>query len=132
MEKSVHSCVAPRLPPSKALLEEPANYEQQRDTPGNMRDEQMAFQDTSTLHVQQGSRRQHHVWMNLLGSPIETGISTTSGWASQVAQWERTHLPMQATQVQPLVWEEPLEKGMATHCSVLDWRILWTEEPGRQ
>ena len=68
--------------------------------------------------------------MNLLGSPIETGISTTSGWASQVAQWERTHLPMQETQVQSLVCEEPLEKGMATHCSVLAWKIPWTEEPG--
>ncbi|CAN0146365.1 unnamed protein product [Rangifer tarandus platyrhynchus] len=34
MEKSVHSCVAPRLSPSKALLEEPANCGQQRDTPG--------------------------------------------------------------------------------------------------
>ena len=27
--------------------------------------------------------------------------------------------------------EDPLEKGMATHSSVLAWRILWTEEPGR-
>ena len=27
--------------------------------------------------------------------------------------------------------EEPLEKGMATHSSILDWRIQWTEEPGR-
>ena len=26
-------------------------------------------------------------------------------------------------------WEDPLEKGMATHCSILAWRILWTEEP---
>ena len=28
------------------------------------------------------------------------------------------------------VWEDPLEEGMATHCSVLAWRIPWTEEPG--
>ena len=28
-------------------------------------------------------------------------------------------------------WKEPLEEGMATHCSILAWRILWTEEPGR-
>ena len=27
-------------------------------------------------------------------------------------------------------WEDPLEKGMATHSSILAWRILWTEEPG--
>ena len=32
--------------------------------------------------------------------------------------------------VQSLGWEDPLEKGMATHSSVLAWRIPWTEEPG--
>ena len=32
--------------------------------------------------------------------------------------------------VQSLGWEDPLEKGMATHSSILAWRILWTEEPG--
>jgi len=29
-----------------------------------------------------------------------------------------------------LSWEDPLEKGMVTHCSILAWRIPWTEEPG--
>ena len=38
---------------------------------------------------------------------------------------------MQETRVRPLGGEDPLEKGMATHCSVLAWRIPWTEEPGR-
>ena len=37
---------------------------------------------------------------------------------------------MQETQVQSLTWKDPLEKGMATHSSVLAWRIPWTEEPG--
>ena len=37
---------------------------------------------------------------------------------------------MQETRVQSLGWEDPLEKGMATHSSVLAWRILWTEGPG--
>ena len=37
---------------------------------------------------------------------------------------------MQKMQVQSLGWENPLEKGMATHCSILAWRIPWTEEPG--
>ena len=32
--------------------------------------------------------------------------------------------------VQSLGWEDPLEEGMATHSSILDWRIPWTEEPG--
>ena len=37
---------------------------------------------------------------------------------------------MQETQVWSLGWEDPLEKGMATHSSILVWRIPWTEEPG--
>ena len=42
------------------------------------------------------------------------------------------HLPaMQETRVQSLGWEDPLEKEMATHTSILAWRIPWTEEPGR-
>ena len=36
------------------------------------------------------------------------------------------------TQVQSLGWENPLEKEMATHSSILAWEIPWTEEPGRQ
>ena len=38
---------------------------------------------------------------------------------------------MQETQVQSLGWEDPLEKGKTTHSSFLDWRIPWTEKPGR-
>ena len=37
---------------------------------------------------------------------------------------------MQETQVQSLVWEDLLEKGMATHSNILAWKIPWTEEPG--
>ena len=37
---------------------------------------------------------------------------------------------MQKTQVRSLGREDPLEKGMATHSSVLAWRIPWTEKPG--
>ena len=37
---------------------------------------------------------------------------------------------MQETWVQSLGWEDPLEKGLATHSSILTWRIPWTEEPG--
>ena len=37
----------------------------------------------------------------------------------------------QETWVQSLGWEDPLEKGMATHSSILTWRITWTEEPGK-
>ena len=37
---------------------------------------------------------------------------------------------MQETQVQSLVWEDPLEEEMATQFSILAWEIPWTEEPG--
>ena len=37
----------------------------------------------------------------------------------------------QETQVQSLGWDYPLEEGMATHSSILAWRIPWTEESGR-
>ena len=37
---------------------------------------------------------------------------------------------MQETQVQFLGWEDPLEKELATHSSILVWKITWTEEPG--
>ena len=38
---------------------------------------------------------------------------------------------MQETWVQPLGWEDPLEEEMATHSSILAWKIPQTEEPGR-
>ena len=37
---------------------------------------------------------------------------------------------MQEIRVQSLGWEDPLEKEMVTHSSILAWRIPWTEEPG--
>ena len=39
-------------------------------------------------------------------------------------------LALQETPALSLGWEDPLEKGMATHSSILAWRIPWTEEPG--
>ena len=39
-------------------------------------------------------------------------------------------LSMQGTQVRSLGWEDPLEKEMAIHSSILIWEILWREEPG--
>ena len=38
---------------------------------------------------------------------------------------------MQKTRVLFLGWEDPLEKEMVTHSSILAWRITWTETPGR-
>ena len=48
-----------------------------------------------------------------------------------MAQTVKNLPAVQETQVRSLGWEDPLEKGMATHSSILAWRIPWTEEPGR-
>ena len=50
--------------------------------------------------------------------------------ASLVAQMVRNLPAVQETWVRSLTWEDPLEKEMATHSSILAWRIPWTEEPG--
>ena len=55
-------------------------------------------------------------------------------WVSPMAQWVK-NLPAvqetQKTQVQSLDQKDPLEEEMATHSSILAWRIPWAEEPGR-
>ena len=51
--------------------------------------------------------------------------------ASLMAQTVKNLPAMQETWVPSLDWEDPLQKGMATHSSILAWRIPWTEEPGR-
>ena len=51
--------------------------------------------------------------------------------SSLVARTVKNLPAMQETQVQSLGQEDPLEEGMATHSSILVWRIPWTEEPGR-
>ena len=60
---------------------------------------------------------------------IITGSSKLM-WASLVTQLVRNPPAMQETWVQSLGWEDALEDGMATHSSILAWRIPWTEEPG--
>ena len=49
---------------------------------------------------------------------------------NMVAQTIKNLPAMQETWVRSLGWEDPLEKGMANHSSILVWRIPWTEEPG--
>ena len=51
-------------------------------------------------------------------------------WASLVAQMVKNLPAMQETWVQSLGWEDPLEKGMATHSSILAWTVPWTEASG--
>ena len=47
-----------------------------------------------------------------------------------VAQTVKDLPARQETRVRSLSWKVPLEKGMAIHCSILAWRIPWTENPG--
>ena len=65
-------------------------------------------------------KRPHTYWEN------DTHISR----ATQVAQQYRIHQILQKTQVQSLGWEDPMEKEMTTHSSILAWEILWREELG--
>ena len=51
-------------------------------------------------------------------------------YGSQVAQMVKYRPAMWEAGVRSLHQEDPLEKGMATHSSILAWRIPWTEEPG--
>ena len=51
-------------------------------------------------------------------------------WASLLAQMVKNMLALQETQVQSLGLEDLLKKRMATHSSILAWRIPWIEEPG--
>ena len=57
-------------------------------------------------------------------------VGTFFVWASLLAQIIKNPPAMQETWVRSLGWEDLLEKGMATHSTILAWRIPWTEEPG--
>ena len=53
-------------------------------------------------------------------------------WGKSLMAQTVTNLPvMQETRVQSRGWEDPLEKGMATHSCILTWEFTWAEEPGR-
>ena len=92
-----------------------------------------------------GSQRVVHDWGDLahiahshtstllLGSSPgeETGYPLQYSWASLVAQTVKHLLAMWETWVWSLGWEDLLDEGMATHSSVLAWRIPGREEPGR-
>ena len=62
------------------------------------------------------------------GSSVHGLLQARIPGASLVARMAKHLPPMQETQVQSLGWEDPLEKGMATHSSVLAWRMPWTQE----
>ena len=58
-------------------------------------------------------------------------MSSFFEWASIVAQLVKNPPAMQEARVQSLSQEDPLEKEVATHSSILAWKIQWTEESGR-
>ena len=58
------------------------------------------------------------------------GYPLQYSWTSLVAQMVKNLPAMQETRVLSLGWEDPLEEGMATHSSLLAWRIPQSEEPG--
>ena len=66
------------------------------------------------------------------GRPAGEGIGypLQDSWASLMAQPVKNLPAKQETWVWSLGWEDPLEKGKATHSSILAWRIPWTEEIG--
>ena len=81
------------------------------------------------------------IFLGVLGCVVErfspeslkTGIlasAPTFTGASQVAQMVKNLPAMPETSVQSLGHEDPLEKGVATLCRILAWRIPWTEKPG--
>ena len=60
-------------------------------------------------------------------SPEEgIGYPLQYSWVSLVAQAVKNPPAMQETWVRSLGWEDPMEKGMPTHSSILAWRISWT------
>ena len=65
------------------------------------------------------------------GNAKECSNYCTIAVISHVAQTVKRLPTMLETQVRSLGWEDPLEKEMATHSSILAWKIPWTEQPGR-
>jgi len=65
-----------------------------------------------------------------LAMELKLGDALNQNWASLVVQTVKNLPAMHETWVQSLRWDNPLEKGTATHSSILAWRIPWTEEPG--
>ena len=61
---------------------------------------------------------------------IQAMVASALKMASLVAQTVKNPPAVQVTWVRSLGWEDPVEKEMASHSSILAWKIPWTEEPG--
>ena len=73
------------------------------------------------------------IQMNLLAHPVVTLANNNLNleWTKPPDQTVKNLPAVQDTRVQSLGWKDPLEKGIATHSSILAWRIPGTEEPGK-
>ena len=77
-----------------------------------------------------GVIKQHEEFMEKISferKVMSPGLDTLTSPAQPV----KRQPTMRETRVQSLGGKDPLEKGMATHSSILAWRTLWTKEPGR-
>ena len=77
--------------------------------------------------------KQIDTWYRMAKMPyniVDNSKASTSDWTSLVAQMVKYLPTMWEARVQSLGWEDLLEKEMATHSSILAWKIPWTEKPG--
>ena len=93
---------------------------------------------TNNCKLAVGKGFKSHTTLECVSLPIPGDLSNRLGlvtslhfWSSLVAQMVKSLPAMQETWVQSLGREDPLEKDMATHSSILAWEIPWAEETGR-
>ena len=97
------------------------------------------FKNKVARRVMRNTKRSQKNFLDLLGQssqknspsspPLLVRYVTTVG-ESLVAQMVKIPPAVRETWARSLGWEDPLEEGMATHSSVVAWRILWTEAAG--
>ena len=73
----------------------------------------------------------NHLFTDAFRYDVLVNIHQLCTWTSLVAQTVKRLPTMQETRVQSLSWDDLLEKEIATHSSILAWKIPWTEEPDR-
>ena len=79
----------------------------------------------SKYDYNKSNRKQVQPTVSNMGSELASSLKKQ--WASPVAQTVKNLSAMRETRVRPLGQKDPLERGIATHSSILAWRIFWTE-----
>ena len=91
----------------------------------------MGFPGGSVVRIcLQCSRSGFDLWMAKIPWRRDSQPIPMYSWASLAPQIVKNPSAMWETWVGNLGWEDPLKEGMASHSSILAWRIPWTEEPG--